>query len=446
VYAFDLAGAEPRLARRYKLLVMSHLSSANMLAAGMRIPPALSLPFAATQAAWRFYANPEVSLKMLMGPLVELARREAARWSDGLVLVALDWSNLHFEGHASKADRTRLSRGNNQGYKMLSALAIGPEQGEPVAPLCVDMLSGTGVHSSRSGSVVVRESTLDWLTSMMRHVGQLELGKTPVFIVDAEADSVAHYRQWQQDGRLFVVRGDAGRKVEYQGEELLLGAVADTLKGSLKAGIELVHKGRRLRQFIGEAQVILRRPARRHRVVAGQKRHENIPGQPLSLRVVISELRDEKGQRVARWLLLTNVPATRAAGLVAKWYLWRWRIEDCHKQLKTAGQQVESWQQESAPALAKRLCVALMSLALVWRVARDSSSEGEALRGTLVRLSGRQIMRGKDHPGFTESALLAGLGVLMPMLALLQEQSITDLRALVERLLPGILPGSDKPG
>jgi hypothetical protein len=433
------------LARRYTLLVVSHLSPADRLAAGLRVPPALSQPFAATQAAWRFYANTRVRLPMLVGPLIELVRQEVPVCCRGYVLVVLDWSNLHFESHTGKSDRTRLRHGNNRGYKLLSALAIGDIDGVPLAPVCVELIAKDGVHSSRSLQTLAATSSLDSLTPVMEHVAGLGLGQPPVFIIDAEADSVAHYRQWHKAGRWFVVRADAAPKVQALGQNLSLGTVADRIAGTLRLTGEVLYKGRQLRQYVGQTPVTLTRAARPHRVTQGRRR-QNLPGEPLTLRLVVSELRDDFGQMETRWLLLTNLPATVDAATVATWYLWRWRIEDCHKQLKGAGQQVEDWQQESAEALAKRLCVALMSLALVWRLARDESTEGANLREVLVRLSGRQIKRGKGRRTFTESALLAGLGVLMPMLALLQDTSPAQLLKLIHAALPLWPPGRHESG
>lgn len=53
--------AEPRLQRRYQALVASQLSPAQSLAAGIRVPAGLASGFAATQAAWRFFANPRLT-------------------------------------------------------------------------------------------------------------------------------------------------------------------------------------------------------------------------------------------------------------------------------------------------------------------------------------------------------------------------------------------------
>ena len=115
-------------------------------------------------------------------------------------------------------------------------------------------------------------------------------------------------------------------------------------------------------------------------------------------------------------------------------------IESYHKLLKGAGQQVEQWQQESAAALARRLLVAAMACVVVWRLARDQRPQAAAMREVLVRLGGRQMRRGKDARGFTEPALLAGLGVLIPMLHLLETHDLDDLRRIARTAFPGLFP------
>ena len=117
---------------------------------------------------------------------------------------------------------------------------------------------------------------------------------------------------------------------------------------------------------------------------------------------------------------------------MAWWYYWRWRIESFFKLLKGAGQQVEHWQQQDGAALAKRLVVAAMACALVWRLERQETAAAATLRGLLVRLSGRQMRRGREH---TAPALLAGLWSLLAMLEVLQEHSVEELRRYTDLLL-----------
>ena len=63
-------------------------------------------------------------------------------------------------------------------------------------------------------------------------------------------------------------------------------------------------------------------------------------------------------------------------------------------------------------------------------VRRDWRSEAAELRDVLVALSGRQMKRGVQGRRFTEPALLVGLGVMIPMLALLEHYALPRLRKL----------------
>ena len=89
--------------------------------------------------------------------------------------------------------------------------------------------------------------------------------------------------------------------------------------------------------------------------------------------------------------------------------------------------------------MARRLAVAAMACAVVWRLARDESPAAAEMRQVLLRLSGRQIKRGKNRRDFTEPALLAGLGILIPMLLLLEHHDLEELRDMTRKLLPGVL-------
>jgi len=429
---------------------VGHLSPSHRVAAGLSVPPGLNQPFAAAQAAWRFYANPSAGLPRLAGPLHECARATAPGACDAHALVVLDWCQLHYGSHASKADRVALAHSKDLGYELLTALVVSDRDGSPLAPVCLELRAADGVHTTRAPRPAEAPSSLDGLAAVMGHAaGVLEgSGRTPVFVIDREADSVGHYRAWDAAGHRFLVRADDGRKVLHGGVARELGGVADGLRaaGAFAPSRGVEFKGRPARQYVAETRVVLHRPARTHRVDrrTGRAKHRNVPGPPLPLRLVVSEVRDERtGAVLARWLLLTNLPGEGEgavpAATVALWYYWRWRIESYHKLLKGAGQQAECWQQETAAALARRLAIASMAAVVVWRLARDAGPEAAEFRGVLVRLSGRQMKRTKQSRGFTEPALLAGLGVLLPMLVLLETHTPRQLRRLADAALPGLL-------
>jgi len=129
-------------------------------------------------------------------------------------------------------------------------------------------------------------------------------------------------------------------------------------------------------------------------------------------------------------MLLTNAPKRVHAEHLARCYYWRWRIESFFKLLKSHGQQLEQWQQETGPAIARRLLVASMACVVVWQLQTDDTPQAMELKAILIRLSGRQMKRTRPH---TAPALLAGLWVMLSMLTLLEHYDLEDLRRLAAR-------------
>src|SRR5262245_31627799 len=80
-------------------------------------------------------------------------------------------------------------------------------------------------------------------------------------------------------------------------------------------------------------------------------------GEPLTVRVVVTELRRE-GEDTLRWVLLTNLKDS--VSQVVRGYLARWLVERLFF-LKKIGFKLESWHQENGNRIARRL--ALVQLA-----------------------------------------------------------------------------------
>jgi hypothetical protein len=439
-YVSSLPSDDKRLQRRYLQLVQEHLSPVQAVAAGLRALPGTTQAFASTQAAWRFYANPRVTLPQLARPLIEAACTAVAHDNRHYALVVHDWSQLTFNTHQSKRDRAVLSSATDLGYELLTALVLSDRDGAPIAPVCQQLRAAQGVYSSRSARVQPVPSQLDALAPTMRFMQRLKLGKPTVHIIDREADSVGHYRRWTHHRRLFLVRADAQRVVRHEGQERSLSEVVVSLhrSGAFRPSRTVEYHGRSAEQFVAEAAVVLERPAAPNRRGAGGGPRRLVRGAKLPLRLVVSEVRDGDGTLLATWLLLTNVPSSVSASEVALWYYWRWRVESYFKLLKGAGLHLEQWQQETASAVAKRLLVASMACVVVWQVARSEAPEAAEARRLLVRLSGRQMKWGVE---FTEPALLSGLWVLLAVVRVLEHQDLDDLL----RLAQSVLPRSDPP-
>ncbi|WP_153558856.1 flagellar biosynthesis protein FlhF [Roseimaritima sediminicola] len=379
---------------------------------------------ASTQAAWRFFNDKASTLKQVFSPILAKVRSQIQSDCQQFVPVACDWCNLHYKDHHGKKGRVALSRIQDLGYEMFSGLALNDVDGQPIGPLWFELRDEQGVHSTRCHEVRRAISVLDEVAASMEFAASLNLGPVPIFIIDAECDSIAHLRQWDAAGMTFLVRGQAKNTAKHENKRRNLKEIGDVLHDS--GGFTYVRKvnyeGRKLQQWVAETAIIITRPARPERL--GEPR-KSIPGVPLPLRLIVSELRDENGEVVATWYLYTNAPASVASATIVLWYYWRWQIEDFHKLLKAAGQEMEHWGQETCEAIARRLAVATMACLIVWSLARDPGEEAAQIRQVLVRLSGRQMSRKRP---VTAPAMFAGLWVLLAFDDALRKYDLDALR------------------
>jgi len=430
LYVINLPNIEPRLQRRFEELVAQHLADKDKLAAGLRALPETAGSFTAAQGAWRFFHNPRVSLPQLIEPSLAAAREASLSECEQYLLAVHDWSVLGYAGHKSKKDRVPVRTKHPIGYEAHSVIALSDRTGDPLATLYHGLRAQQGVLSTRQETPLPARQHLNEVGLTMRHLNDQKLGRPLVHLIDAEADSVGHLRRWDGKKEFFVVRGDEIRRVQWQGREGKVSEVYSSLEFTFHRAVEL--EGQPARQYVAETEIVLHRPARRHRIKHGKHLNKSVKGKPLRLRLVVSELRDEEGQARARWLLWTNVYGVTAQ-TIAQWYFWRWKIETYFKLLKSAGQHVEEWQQTTAQAIARRLLVAATACIVVWRLARATGPQAATARQLLVRLSGRLIKRDKK---FTEPALLAGLWNLLALLDTLERYSIAQIKRMAAFILP----------
>jgi hypothetical protein len=254
------------------------------------------------------------------------------------------------------------------------------------------------------------------------------LSKPILHVIDREGDSVDHYRRWDEQGHFFLIRAD-DRRVEWEGTSTLLSTIVPTLrrrKEFKQEGLAL-YQGQKLPLWVAQTEVTLYRAAKKN---VGGKRFQK-PGRALTMRLVVVQVRNVGGHVLAQWLLLSNAPSTWAASLLARCYYWRWRIENFFKLLKSHGQQLEQWQQQTGEAIARRLLIASMACVLVWQLQADTSPTAVKFKNILVRLSGRQTKRHRPH---TAPALLAGFWTLLSMLSLLEHHNLHQVLRLIKEI------------
>ncbi len=419
---------DPRLQRRYERLVNEHLHTSENQAAGSRALPSVNEAFASTQAAWRFYANPNVKLTGLVEPLVEQARREMPLVCRRYGLAIHDWSDLRYGTHTSKNDRKKI--GSDLGYKLATTLLLSDQSGAPIAPISLGLWANDGWHTTLDEERHRDWSPLGLVSQTMRASQKQKLSLPLVHIIDREGDSIFHYRQWNSEGHLFEVRANGEQRVVWQERTQPLSQVAAQV--ALRASQAVEISANLIGQlFVGETSIVIDRPAF-PRARDGGKR-QWIKGEPLELRLIVCQLRLPDETIAAEWYLLSNVPAGISAEQLAEWYYWRWRIESYFKLLKSHGFQVDQWQQETAEAIAKRLLVAAMARVVVWHIQRATNPQTVTLRNLLVRLSGRQVRRGQP----TAPALLAGFWSFLSTLELLEHYDLNDLKQMARLIVPG---------
>lgn len=417
-------------------LVGEQSRSAKQIAAGLAALPGVGTAFASTQAAWRFFNNDSITTPQLASPLRQVARDELAKSNTLYYLAILDWSKIDYSKHSSKLDRAEFCNPGELGYSLTSVLAVDVFDGSPLGPLEINLEASFGTLTSRHEKPQPSVHYLEQVAPIMDAADQWGILKRPVFAMDREFDSVEHYRKWHGAGHLYLVRADLKRLVKYQGETILLADLVKVLQRSKQFGKpkRIDYKGKSRKQHVAEAEVVLDRPAWKHKA---DGTHKRIPGEALTLRLIVSEIRDNRGRVISTWLLFSNVPKDVTKETLAQWYFWRWKIETFFKLLKTAGVCIEEWQQETAYAIIRRLLVACMACAIVWRLDRMRDDESEALKAFLVRLSGRQMKRSRP---ITVSAMLDGLRVLLVMLDVLDQYTASEIHRLAKPLLDYLKP------
>jgi hypothetical protein len=419
---------------RFDRLVKEHAHSVNAAVTGLSALPATAQPMSAVKAMSRFLNHEDVTLPALIEPLQEAIRKALAASNAPVALVIHDWCMFSFHTHTSKTDCFQRTHDKDVGYDLGTALIVDADNGRPLGPMEFRLRTARGILSTRPGSIACPPAHIDELADVLADSQRWNLGRPMIHIVDREADSVGHYREWHAASNLFVVRAKADRRVIWKGRSTTLKDLQSQLTDEFRDPLSgppllAMTKYGPARVQVLETSVILDRPAKTW--IDGVQKE--VPGVPLQLRLVLTRVIDELGVVRAEWLLFTNVPTTFDATTIARWYTWRWRIESYHKLLKTAGMNAEEWQQETGGAFAKRLVIASMACLTVWHLQQDTSDEAAKLKRILIRLSGRQMKhRVKD----TAPALLAGLEKLLAVVDLMETHDLEEILALARRHLP----------
>lgn len=123
------------------------MNNSETLSAGLKAMPDKISSFASTQAAWRFYANDQVSLQTLQEPLTAAAHEGVVSLCQNYALCIHDWSRLAYK-HANKPDTYAITHDTDVGYDLQTSLLVSDRNGEPLAPVAQRLVSADGSYAT----------------------------------------------------------------------------------------------------------------------------------------------------------------------------------------------------------------------------------------------------------------------------------------------------------
>lgn len=416
---------DKRLEVRYQTLVRSHMMANDLLSNGVKATLKANEAFAQTQASWRFFNNERCELPLLMEPILKLCKSQILELNQDYVLIAHDWSGLVYKTHTGKKDLYGITNKKHLGYELQSSLVLSDIHGGPIAPIAMNVVDDTKVLSTYQATKECKATHLEELSERIHHIeSHIVQGKRCVHIIDREGDAVQFMRALE--GKKWLTRCKGGNHVTHANASIRIDALAQQL--SFNQAREIMYSGKKAEQHIAFVDVHVTRAAQ---VKKEDGKKKKVPGKAVEGRLIVSKIVDKEGKVISWWYLLTNITDV-PIDKIALWYYWRWSIESFFKLLKTAGMHIESWQQETVDAIARRLLVACMACVCVWQIAEAKGAEASELRTLLVKLSGRQMKYGIS---FTRPALLAGLCSLLNTLDLLENYDIERLKSILRETL-----------
>jgi hypothetical protein len=366
-------------------------------------------------AAYRLFNNEPLKLRQLYEP----ARRCLAELVGvgERAYVVHDFSVLDYSKHSDKRDRIQVGNETGSGYDLYAALVLD-EMHRPVGPISVELQNAHGCHWSEVDDVLPFIDHLSQaergIDSAMRHLAGREL----VHVADREFDDVLLLRRLEERSQLYIIRAlQLGRSVLHDGVQRKLGDVAKSLALSPNGTVE--RNGKRFTQHVAETTVTFVRPSRR-----GRKRGENaISGKPIDVRVVVTELRGIDTNEHYEWVLLANLkdPIDR----IVSAYIARWKIERLFY-LTKVGLRLESWRQQTAEAIARRLAVTMLAAMVIYQLQsmRDDT--------TLREIATRGGWLGRKNDSLGPVVLMRGMAVLLNTLDTLTLFTPSQLVELAE--------------
>jgi hypothetical protein len=304
--------------------------------------PSASLPSvlstAELEGAYRFFANPLVSMDAILAPHLEATKARAAR--EPRIRVIHDQTEFTY-----RQDGKRSGLGNRayQGFSGHFSLVVAANESRTPLGLA-------GVHTWVRGKTTQTEHSF-WLQQIQATSRVLECGAKAVHVCDRGPEDYALFHALLAADHRFVMRvsnrytesGPAGAHTRLRDVLATIDHVSEraaTINGRRRHSKEIVRKihpprePRQVRLHMAAGAVVLARPPL-YKETRARLAHL---GERLQLNAVrVWEPEPPEGEQPIEWFLMTNEPIETAADVcaVVDHYRARWVIEEYFKALKT---------------------------------------------------------------------------------------------------------------
>jgi hypothetical protein len=422
---------DQRLRKRAQLMVQSLVRGHSATSLGL-LAPADRTPESFTRGAYRFFDHDAVTLPALHAPIEQALTVLVPQGHQAF--VAHDVSVLNFSGHQRKEDLIPVGNDHTWGYELYQALVISSD-GRPLGAAVTELRNSAGLLSSSSDTVLPFSDHLEQTERAVDTVEKLLPKRSLVHLCDREFDDLALLRHMQ--GKKYVIRCQhLTRTVSVHGEQrplshylkhVSLSEVGEVVRRSEQPGES---KKESYRLFVGQTQVTL--CGRSLRGVAKRKRKPE-KGAPLHVRVVVSELR-RCGHKPLRWVLLTNLEDS--AEDVVSYYLLRWKVERIFW-LAKLGFRLETWHQESAERVGRRLLLVQLAAMAVYQLSQQTEPEALATIHRLALLGG---WPGRKTTPIGPTVLMRGVMIFIAAVQLCQQLGQRELFSMAKSLEPLLGP------
>jgi hypothetical protein len=348
----DVALGDPRRTRR--LVALVDLLDRHP---GGTLPDKFNRP-ADLRAFYRLMNRPEVTHEVLIGSHGDATRQRVRALGSGVVLQLHDATELDFTTKTTLLDQLgQIGQGTRRGYICHNSLAVRADTGETLGLLSqilhhrADVPDGETVPQARARED--RESRL-WVRGAAA-CGPAPKGIQCVDVSDSLSDTFEYLAYEVTHERPFVLRAKENRKLVHPlaGQRYLLDAAR-----------QLPSAGSRPLQVRGSPERSARQTTVQiafaaARLAVPRKHVGEYAKRPLDLWVIrVWEPQTPAGEAPLEWILLTNVPVTKASEAEERvaWYERRPIIEELHKGMKT-GCGVEKMQFEKIERLEPAIAV-----------------------------------------------------------------------------------------